>query len=256
MSVGRLILGTAGLGGLPYGRNQRVVGEDEAKGLINYALERGIRSFDTAPAYGQAEQWLGECLGDLRDSRFIPVYTKTTGDRETAVRSLRHLAPIRPVFLYHNWTPDTALKGWEDGVSTYSENVFAAYLKRTRVIQAEWNILRQTRFLRPADDDEFIARSVFMQGVLAGEPAPSPKLAGYVRAASEFADTYDLSLPALALRAALEIPGISKVVIGPTTVDEMKLCISIAKMEPIGFGRSLSMLDARDDACTDPRTWS
>jgi D-threo-aldose 1-dehydrogenase len=57
MSVERCILGTAGLGGV-WGP----VDPQESVSTILLALERGINAIDTAPAYGDAEKWIGEAL--------------------------------------------------------------------------------------------------------------------------------------------------------------------------------------------------
>ena len=58
MTLERCILGTAGLGGV-WGP----VDPQESVRSILYALENGIGAIDTAPAYGNAEAYIGEALG-------------------------------------------------------------------------------------------------------------------------------------------------------------------------------------------------
>lgn len=57
MKFDRLILGTAGTGGI-WGE---VVPEESVQTVL-LALENGIKAIDTAPAYGHAETYLGEAL--------------------------------------------------------------------------------------------------------------------------------------------------------------------------------------------------
>ena len=49
MSIAKLVLGTAGLGGLPYGADKRIVSREDAQKLIEHAYDSGVRRFDTAP---------------------------------------------------------------------------------------------------------------------------------------------------------------------------------------------------------------
>lgn len=54
---GRIVCGTSGLGGV-WGK----VDPEESVQTILYALQRGIRAFDTAPSYADAELFLGRAL--------------------------------------------------------------------------------------------------------------------------------------------------------------------------------------------------
>ena len=65
--TGRLVLGTVALG-LPYGLPAKVedrlalIPAERATAVVQAAWEMGIRTFDTAPAYGCAETRLGTAL--------------------------------------------------------------------------------------------------------------------------------------------------------------------------------------------------
>lgn len=65
----RIILGTAQLG-MRYGiaSGNRAPDRQRAFEMLEHARSRGIRRFDTAPAYGEAETWIGEFLADRRDA--------------------------------------------------------------------------------------------------------------------------------------------------------------------------------------------
>ena len=53
----RLVLGCSGLGGV-----WRPIDEKDAVGTLMYALENGVRVFDTAPSYNKSEFFLGKAL--------------------------------------------------------------------------------------------------------------------------------------------------------------------------------------------------
>lgn len=57
----RLALGTAGIGGM-----WRPISSGEALDVLLAALSEGIMAFDTAPAYGDAEKYLGKALARWR----------------------------------------------------------------------------------------------------------------------------------------------------------------------------------------------
>jgi len=68
-------LGTAQLG-LPYGVSNRAgqPSEAEAAAILERALKAGVRTFDTAPAYGESEALVGRLLPDTAEARIV---TKT-----------------------------------------------------------------------------------------------------------------------------------------------------------------------------------
>ena len=61
---GRIVCGTSGLGGV-WG----AIDPDESVQTILYALENGIRAFDTAPSYANAELYLGMALQEWKGER-------------------------------------------------------------------------------------------------------------------------------------------------------------------------------------------
>jgi aryl-alcohol dehydrogenase-like predicted oxidoreductase len=83
--VGWPSVGALGLGTVKFGRNRQVKypsgegfalpSDREIETLLDVALAHGINLLDTAPAYGSAEQRLGDLLGSRRERFFI--VTKT-----------------------------------------------------------------------------------------------------------------------------------------------------------------------------------
>lgn len=243
MSISKLIIGTAGLSGQPYGRQKRIVDRAEAKAVLQEAYHFGIRTFDVAPAYGFAEEVVGDCFGT---SNNVTIFSRNTGDREQAFNSIKLLG--RPIFLVHNWDKNfPAIPKWCNGVTTYQESVLDAGNSNFEWIQFNWHLLAQTPFPKYG---KVIARSVFLQGVLAGEdPPPGVDL----KAAHEMAALFKTDLPTLALRAALENPRIHSVLVGPTSIQELQGVIKMANAEELGINRFLPLIDMDDRAIIDPR---
>lgn len=112
MSVSQLVLGTANFG--------TAVSGDEAARIIDYALEHGITSIDTADSYGDSEEIVGKALQGRRDSVFLATKVGNPSPSgsglsskhiEEAVQdSLRRLQ-TNHVDLYqaHNWDKETPL---------------------------------------------------------------------------------------------------------------------------------------------------
>ncbi len=249
MSVEKLILGTAGLGGLPYGRNQRVVSESEATEIFQEAYRQGIHTFDTSPSYSHAEEWLGRALDDRWSAT---VFSKNSGDRDVAIESLAlltHAAEVK--FLYHNWKGDV-LPGWMVGVSLYDWNDAVNF--DHDVVQVPWNILSQTEYHRKSKS-KIIARSVFLQGVLSDGIIPVPELREPLERVKAFAAAIDEPVKDLALMAALENAQHDYVLIGPTTMEELHDCIRIASRPALNINGLLPIMDCGKATFTDPRTW-
>ena len=107
--MSQVTLGTTGItvnkngfGALPV---QRVTME-EAKKLLRKAFESGITFFDTARAYTDSEEKLGEALSDVRDQIFIATKTaaKTADgfwkDLETSLKLLK--TDYIDIYQFHN----------------------------------------------------------------------------------------------------------------------------------------------------------
>ena len=73
LKVSSLSLGTVEMGvnyGIRKPNESERPGRSEAINLLQYAADRGINLFDTAPAYGESEEALGEALGRRQDCYF------------------------------------------------------------------------------------------------------------------------------------------------------------------------------------------
>ena len=275
----KLVLGTAALG-LPYGIPEAVgatpslLPEPRATAVIEAALAGGITRFDTAPAYGCAEQRLGTALAGRGQ-----VWTKLGHDRaweqvdESLARSCRHLRRDRLDLLQiHNWSPgsvpdevlarlaaDRRVGGI--GCSTYGVDDAAAAVRdgRFTMVQVEWNLLNQTVVETIGDEARargvaIAVRSVLLQGVLTSRPLPA-QLAGLTSAkedARRLADGFGLSISGLALAAAVSHPAVSAVLIGCDDPQQVVEALAAqARQVPLASLRRLHV----GGPLTDPRAW-
>lgn len=246
MKPSQLILGTAALGGQPYGG--KLVEEYEAIQIMARAYELGIRQFDTSPSYGNAERRLGDYFEGFPGLVF---YSKNSGQEFLAGTSMKALRRM-PIFLLHNWNGWGMVPAWMSGVSIYSADTCATWAHR--YLQVDWNLLNQTPLPIKTPPRKVFVRSVLLQGVLAGGPIPRNDLTERVERAQAVADHLGLSLKQLAMAAACNHPDVDGVVIGPTSVDELRELVEMASME-MNLFPGITLLDAQDNKLTDPRTW-
>jgi 1-deoxyxylulose-5-phosphate synthase len=275
--VSRLVLGTAALG-LPYGLGATgLIPEGDAAAVIRAALDAGVSTFDTAPAYGEAEARLGRALGDRGQ-----VWTKVAGPEPVGSleASLTRLRRARVDLLsWHNWTRSltqdagfreswTALRAHPGvaslGATTYGKEDAVAAVESGLfdVVQVEWNLLRQGVLRRLPLTTRVAVRSVWLQGVLTPRGRVLPEglrgLAPSIQRADALAREWGLGLEALALRAALDQPGVTWVVIGADAREPLDAALRTARAPRLTARQvaALAALDRGDDPLTDPRTWT
>lgn len=294
MAIDRIVLGTVALG-LPYGLPPAgttapvLVDEAVAAGLIDAARQGGIDVFDTAPAYGVAEERLGRALGPAGT-----VWTKVDA-RLTAVDDLPVRVPASldaslvrlrrgrlDLLQWHNWTAALgAHAGWRQawqavtadprvaarGCSTYGvdDAVAAVTSGWFQVVQVEGNLLNPRvldALVEPARRNgvTIAVRSVFLQGVLTPKgTALPPHLAALGPArerAAARAAALSLPLHHLALRAILDHPVAPRVLVGLDGLDQLADTMAAATRVPLSAREQAALADlAVDPALTDPRTW-
>lgn len=283
----RLTLGTAQLG-LRYGIANRVGRPDDATAtaLLDRAWAAGIRSFDTARAYGDAEARLGEWLGaDHLGAMVISKLPRLAGDAvhpvfdesETALGKNRLAA-----YLAHDVedlaTPAVAeaLKTLQDdgriaafGASVYTpEQAWRALgVDGVGVIQLPLSLFNQ----RMAESGVIaacaeaavtvFARSVFVQGLIFLDPETLPAHLAAARdvlrkfralcAASEIAPL-SLALAAVSARA-----GVASVVVGAETPRQIEEIAAAAAqtVDPRLIEQAVALADDVPADLFDPSTW-
>lgn len=272
MTVDRLSLGTAQLG-MTYGvanKASQPTGP-EAEAILSRAFDLGIRALDTAPAYGLAEERIGDFLSKRAPRSEIEITTKLTslGDidgTEVAPRveaqlldSLKRLQIERiDVYLIHDPRDlDRHARALIDalsqqcekerigcaGIAVYGpeEAGFAKEHAELEVIQHPYNVF-DTRLTSTGTLEDLISlgrhvqlRSVFLQGLLTMDakdvPAEMPTDRDVVRALRHDLESLGLSPVDAALAFALAVDA-QTVVVG---VDNVMQLDEIA----VASGRSL-----------------
>ncbi len=251
----KLCLGTVQFG-MHYGIHNtlgRQPTEEEVFGVLNAALDTGIRMFDTASAYGTAEALLGRYGLAARGGRIISKLHPAEGGERRDVRneirrSLVRLAVSRLYcYMLHrvedlddasvmDAMDEAKAHGWTDtiGVSIYSpeDAVRAAEDSRIDIIQVPYNVLDQRLddgdFFKRAKENgkEVFARSTFLQGLLLMHPADAEtKVAGsgvYVEQFQSMAAEDGFLPREAAMLYALCHTGISYVVFGVDTGAQLR----------------------------------
>ena len=292
MQPARLGIGTASFipaYGLPVSAGTELLTAD----LIAEAVARGIDYIDTAAAYGEAEHALGRLSALLRDRR-VRICTKVAyaPGPDAAARlaadvdqSRRRLAVdcIDTVLLHSVGAgvlrdPDVAraldrVKSAghcrQAGASTYGADDAAAALASEwcNALQIEYSVLNQSVMTAAAGarraGQEIVARSVLCKGlltsrnrVLAGDLPPA--VASAIAALHELAGQWGYTLPELAIRFALDTPGIQIVLVGVVDAGELDTACRAAARPPLAKEqwRRLAEFDRSAFDAVHPQRWS
>jgi len=253
MHASKIVLGTVQFG-MAYGiANTRGKPSFETVcDIVETAWEGGIRTLDTAAAYGDSEAVLGRALArlGLRDKlevvgKIPPIEAETDAQAaafiaDTVAASLRLLGVGRlSACLLHRETDirflplleDLVRKGLigEAGVSLDTPRYILEGAS-ARCVQLPCNVLdrRFDRFwpLARARGTRVFSRSVYLQGLLLmPEDRIKPGLAAVVpvrRRLAELAREAGLTLAELCMRFALSNPAVSGVLVGVDTAAQLR----------------------------------
>jgi len=282
----RLILGTAAFG-QPYGisNSNTLTTSKEIHSILEYCLENGINTLDTAQCYGDSEKILGE-----NGIKSFQVVTKIfcernykEGELELKVRASLKRLRIQKChgILIHN---EEALKGPQGGVIAKELRVlvelgltekigFSAYdPKEADITLSKFQLdlvqIPMNLFDRRAVEGGFIEkwssnrtevhlRSVFLQGLLVKEPAnaqkkpdsiPAEECAKYINICrSNRINPLDGCLSYVFKNAPS-----AKVIVGPTSTQEMK---EIAEFILIDVPAGKEIMPPWNSTF-DPRNWN
>jgi aryl-alcohol dehydrogenase-like predicted oxidoreductase len=283
-----LVLGTAQLGA-GYGITNAVgrLGDADAGELLATALASGIRTFDTAAVYDDAEERLGLLMPERPDVRYVTKFELAAGETPTPARLFEEsLARLRATEL-----EGVLARGIEslDPARTseiariMGEAVASGAVKRFGASVYDGEELRRAVDLLPGlgivqvpgsfvdrrllDDpllEELRAagvvvhvRSAFLQGLLLSDPAVLPlrfaALAPRIAALDAFAAERGITRIAVLLAVLREHPEVDGVVVGATGAGELAAIATAWEAadsgEP-GAGEPLP------DALIDPRRWN
>lgn len=270
-------------------------GAVEVREMLRLAREHGVTLLDTAHAYGDAENVLGEQAVTAQGFRIV---TKTRPIRSREVTE-QDVADVTAAFsgslerlqcagtyglLVHNadtllapggerlWAALQANKsqGWVEkiGVSVYRPEQLEAILERYSIdlVQLPFNIYDQ-RFRRSGlmqrlqhERIEVHARSAFLQGILLSEPDRLPAHFAGVREhhAALWAqyEASGLSPVQAALGFCLACPDIDKVIVGCERLEQWEAILQAATVAVSQENlQNLGRFAIHDEAVINPSRW-
>lgn len=283
-SIDRLVLGTVQFG-LNYGVNNPNGRPARKKSLqmLDFAYEKGIRIFDTAYAYGEAEEILGEFLQSRNLSKKIKIITKLkpniifefkgeaydiiARNLEESLKKLRR--DYVDGYLFH--TPsyikdkklvDSMLRLKSQGlvknigVSIYDETdaIYAANMGQVDYIQIPYSVFDQrldkTVFFKLAKKNRItiFARSAFLQGLFFMPekkfPSHLKKAKIYLKELDKIISKYGLSRQQAALLFSYKNKNIDFVVFGVDNIGQLEQDINIIEQD-INCGKCIEELKNR-----------
>ena len=280
MSEPELVLGTAQLteryGILGASRNR----QRSAHSILAAAERLGVRTLDTAPAYGGAEAVIGTYGWSGAVHTKIRVGVPPAESLMASLSALRRdqvevlyvhdsnevLNPCSSVLYAANQLEREAVG--VVGASVYSLEEFTAAIEHPMVdvVQVPMSVLDR-RFhgaaLAAADSasTKVYARSVFLQGLLLANPAELPAtvsgLRSYISGLQAIADAHETTRTALALGWARSQAGLAGILVGVRDERELEEVVT-AWQEPVppAAFRAVNELETPAPELLDPRRWS
>ena len=277
-----LILGTAQFqSGYGVVRDTEQAHQSDGVDILELAARLGIAALDTAPAYGRAEDKIGQSGCGL------PVHTKLDPKRspaESLSQSLQDLRRDRIDVLYiHDSAevlrPESRVVASASelvgervgslGASVYDLPEFEAAVDDPRigVVQVPLNLFdrRLTRDLiaSAASTGTIVyVRSVLLQGILAADPlelvGPTLPLRPYVVAFAELAERVGKTRRDLAIGWVKAISGIRGMLVGAESVIQLRELVASFNSPPLDDDliAELEALPYPPAAQCDPRSWT
>lgn len=281
--VRKLILGCAQLG-LNYGIANTLGKPDESTAfqLLHTAYELGIRTLDTAVAYGTSQQVIGEYLKQHAHQSW-EIITKVSGRPEqlnSELESIHQWLQTEPDIIHFHTaleaktsdhvleTVRIAFPESKMGISIYEswEIQQARELFHPEFVQLPFSIFDQ-RLERSGDLQELCdarigvhVRSVFLQGAMFMEDREfSERFPSGTAARTKFieiASDQDLNLAQLSLAYTLSNEQIQGVLIGAESPDQLLTHIDVAdKVLSERSRKSIQSIILDDPSVVDPRQW-
>ncbi|HHQ4780611.1 aldo/keto reductase [Aeromonas veronii] len=277
----RLALGTVQFG-LDYGisNHDGQVSDEELDAIIALARQAGIDTLDTAQAYGNAEQRLGQ-----RDITGFTLIDKLApglplSDVKAALNnSLHWLGRKRLDGLLLHRSQDTSPALFELltdlqqqgsigklGISVYSPeelDTWSAAGYPLELVQLPANLLDQ-RFLRTGWLDKLVdmgceihVRSLFLQGLLLMQPAQRPDYFQRFATALERFDHWHPSVAPLgrALSIMTALPQVSRFVVGVCHAQELAAIVAASQVQHECYEADIAHLASMEQELINPGLW-
>lgn len=284
----KLVLGTANFGNVygvaNYGRS---LSDEESKIIVNWAQLNGVNHFDTAIAYGNAENLLGLHLDKSLEPRVnAKLNEESCQSWELIIQRTKEIltrigvSQLSVLYLHNDALLDSPngpeiQRGLEAvldlgltkrvGVSVYSEDrIYECKRKvpKLTAFQVPENICDRRLFgsqkvLELAGEgNSFQVRSIFLQGLLLMNPReiPSNLIDSYtvIRQVRAFGKRHSFSSVELCLGYAEAIPWAEGIIVGVASLKQLQEICAANRSLPVGWDSSISRLP---EDILDPRKW-
>lgn len=248
--------------------------------LLRDALRAGVRYVDTAAGYGDSEIAVARAVRGIEGVR-VCTKISAAGTLGEIRSSIERLESAPDTILVHSAgrqqiesAPAIAsltrarVEGLTAriGASTYGAEDAGLALAQpwVDVVQVEYSILNQSvidTVRRSRPEQEVVVRSVLCKGLLTGRRSAAPQLAAQVQAALDgiagCAREWGYGIEGLAIRFALDTPGIDVVLVGVSNHEELETALSTAARPPLTAGQfeRVAAFDRRDADAAHPERW-
>lgn len=289
--INKLVLGTVQFG-MPYGINNQT-GQPEAavvNEILDFALEQGINTLDTAEAYGISQQVLGNYIATRKEHN-LHIISKLSPNiidvKQLEANLLNTISTLQTGkldgYLFHSFAnflrypalmtkliqlKERGLIG-KIGVSIYAEQEeLAAVINNPfiEIVQLPFNLLDNNSlklkvFEQLKDSGKEIhARSVFLQGAFFIREALLPQsiqpLAPYLHTIRELAAGAGVTIEQLALQYVYRHPLLDKVLIGIDSKDQLGKSIEAIKTAiPEDLFREVDKIRVKETSYLYPKNW-
>ncbi len=286
----KLILGTVQFG-LDYGINNfhGKPSDEEMKSILDYAYNQGVTFLDTAEAYGDSQQRIGNYhKGVGYKFNLITKYSFNIDLPKSIGKRIEHNLSTLNVdrlysYMFHSFDEYKLYYSEfrEDlnnminaklieklGVSVYTNDEAMQVLEddSIRLIQFPFNLLdnfsKRESVLRKAKerDVEIHTRSVFLQGLFFKELSQIPNrlqnLNPYLKHIAQFNKDNNMNMYDLSLNYTLKQPLISKVLIGVDSLQQLQENIKSTNINLIEkVVQQINTIDVQEIELLNPANW-
>ncbi|MDL5048255.1 aldo/keto reductase [Oscillatoria amoena NRMC-F 0135] len=283
----KLILGTVQFG-LDYGINNSTgkPSKEQVFKIFEAAANAGVAILDTADAYGNASELIGEFFSVSKTRFEINTKFKAEGGKsitEQLTHSLGQLNTERiNIYFYHRFDemvkfPETLAELGKlrnqsrinkIGVSVYGNDEFEIAVNTPEVdaIQLPFNLLdnhsQRGELLKQAKQKgkEIQVRSVFLQGLffkkLSDYPSYLSPLKPYMQTINQIEEDSGMGMEALALSYALAQPQIDNVLIGVDTLEQLQQNLSYSDTAlPANIISHINAIEVAETELLYPKNW-
>ncbi len=289
--ISKLILGTVQLG-LNYGINNKKGKPtmDQAFNILNTAYNNGIRILDTAEAYGDSQEVIGE-FHRSNPSKKFKIITKLDANKnvhdESLISIIKSNCTLLSIdslygYMFHNYSSFVDNKAFYEelleakemkliekaGISLYSNEEVLDIVDNYKgfdFIQIPFNLLdnesKRKSIIEKAKKEGIAihVRSTFLQGLFFKDTSNLQgkllRLKPYLEQLEDIKTEFNVNTETLALQYTLQKTYIDKVLIGVESVDQLKNNISICSEKRSIPSEIIDKINVVENDLLNPSNW-